>query len=222
MALKKKAPGLTAAAQPRDFSATETAILEAYVLLCYQHGVTGIRLQMVAKKAKVAFGTVHYYFGGDEKSLEESAISYVGAAGQKYIADYLARASTAPGYRGIEEYLIGSFQWLRDCRPHMSYWLHFYYLASINSGLRAKNTPFLLGARQRIQKLLCEGVALGTLPELNNLEELARKINALLFGSGWVAMCDPSKNAVEEQQKLALSAMNAVINSHAVKKRQAR
>lgn len=202
--------------RPKDaLSSTQEKVLEAYLELGARDGITLVTLDKIAKRAKVSFGTVHYYFGGKESELESAAIQYVGMQAQKFIVAYLEtlRLSGQPT-TGPWSYFRGSFRWAHENRAHSSFWLHFYYLITVRLRPKAANSAFLEGGRKRLESLIFESVGRGELPTLQDVPKLSEKLHSLLIGFMLTSLCDPRKNAEKHFLDLALEAAEAALQEH--------
>jgi len=119
---------------------TETKILEAFLKLSIEIGVSNVTLDKVASKAKVAFGTVRYHFAGQKKlNLEQAAVIYVFYHGYRFLEDYM---SINADPKGLESYIKGNFEWFNSHSAHSSYLLYFYYLEAIGAKLPFHHIPF--------------------------------------------------------------------------------
>ena len=168
-----------------DFSDSQQRILEAYLRICHKKGPDLVTLQMVAKEARVAFGSVRYYFAGPKNpSLLEAGLVFVLKSAYLDLEDWLlASRSSRAGSDLVLSYLDFHFDWIQKRPHHASFLLFFYYLNSIHRELPVKHDELRSIAYQRIQSLAAENSALGIWPTMQNLKTLVEELHQIIFGA---------------------------------------
>lgn len=197
-----------------NFTETQMKLIDSFVLLAADIGIANITLQKVATHAKVAFGTVRYHFAGDDNlDLTQAAIFHVLQRGQAYIEKYIQkkRLSSGDKFNGIESYIDGTFQWLKDCRHDFSFLVYFYYMGTSNMKMAIKNNFFLDSARARVDNLLHESIGRGFYEKPKDTRRVILQIHALLVGAGTIACTETRKEAFKEQLEATLEAVNHIL-----------
>lgn len=205
---------------PREHSFTEPEIqiLEAFIALCRQHGVGEVTLQMVAKASKTSFGKVHYYFGGKNRNLTDSAILYVGTNAQKHTAIYLEESLGEKGFTRLDTYVNATFDWVQKCPNHSAFWVYYYYLTSIKTKHRGVHASFLSRARNRIGLLIYESIGRKEIPTPSDTQrklienEFLLRIHDIIIGGMILAMSDPQPDAIKKHHHATLASIRSLLN----------
>lgn len=195
----------------RNFAPTEVTILEAYLRLCARRGVENVTLSELAKESAVAFGTVHYHFGGKKRDeLPLCAAVHVARIAQEFTTRLIDQSSQREPYDPLGSYIRANFAWARHHETHASFWIHQHYLTSIRSKLREINGTVLSRARKRIEGILFEAAGRGKLPPLKDVEMRALQIHSLMMGSMVLAITDPTPGAIEREERAAVNGSHAL------------
>ncbi|HEX4926233.1 MAG TPA: hypothetical protein VFV50_19220 [Bdellovibrionales bacterium] len=176
-----------------EFSPTQIRILESYLKLCQKESPSNVTLQKVADHAKLAFGTVRYNFAEDEMDLTTAGLLYAVTRGQRFIETYLKEAEKKKSYNGLAEYILGTFEWIREEPSHASFLFYFYYLTTTSYKLPFSNEDFITTARRRVQTLLYECIGRGLYKPVGNVEALSIQIHTLVVGAGLVVATTKSE-----------------------------
>jgi hypothetical protein len=192
-----------AATIPAQLNPTQVKIIFAYLDLCHKHGVTEITFQKVADKAKVAFNTVHYHFGGHTEGLARHALSYLTLHGQSFVRSALDRALQDEKRDPIESYVYANFEWARKFPSHTSYWVYQYYLSSTLTYYRQEHAEALAVAHLRVKSLIIHGIGIGLYKPCSNLDELSRQVHAQVLGGFITALADSSLSLDEYEKRVS-------------------
>lgn len=195
----------------RIFAPTEVTILEAYLRLCARRGVENVTLAELAKESAVAFGTVHYHFGGKKRDeLPLCAAIHVARTAQDFTTRLIDQSSQREPYDPLASYIRANFAWMRHHEAHASFWIHQHYLTSIRSKLREINGIVISRARKRIEGILFETAGRGRLPPLKNVEIHASQIHSLMMGSMVLGLTDPTPGAIEREERAVVNGAHAL------------
>ncbi|OFZ21488.1 MAG: hypothetical protein A2X94_08245 [Bdellovibrionales bacterium GWB1_55_8] len=197
----------------RTFSETEVQILEAFLRCCSRTGVESVTLAEISKEAELAFGTVHYYFGGKKRrDLPLSAAVHVARKAQEFTSRLVDQASHQEHYDPIASYIRSTFAWARSHEVHASYWIHHLYLTSIRSKLREINGTVISKSRKKVEGLLFESTGRGRATTSKNPALQASQIHSLLMGCLTLGLTDPTPGALDREERSALSGVNAMMS----------
>jgi AcrR family transcriptional regulator len=197
----------------KNTTTTRNQILEAYVKLCAEKGITNVTLQKVAKEAKLAFATVRYHFAERSESLEFEAALYVLRGGQITTQNFIDQARKQKDFNGIVAYLEATFMWLETKPLHTKYMIYFYYLSSTKQDVPLKNESVVDTARLRVASLIHEAIGRKVIRYVDNVEELAAKIYTIVFGGAILAMSIGTKDEFRRQKKNAIACIFDVIKA---------
>lgn len=197
-----------------QFTDTQVKLIDSFVILAADIGIANVTLQKVANHAKVAFGTVRYHFAGEDNlDLTQAAIFHVLQRGQAYIEKYLQnkRMASSATFNGVESYIEGTFQWLKDHRHDFSFLTYFYYMGTSHMKLVLKNDFFLESARTRVDNIVHEAIGRGFYEKPADTRTAILQIHALLVGSGIIACTETRKEAFKEQLHAAIDGVNKIL-----------
>jgi AcrR family transcriptional regulator len=194
-------------------STTRDQVLEAYISLCAEIGITNVTLEKVAKKAKLAFATVRYHFAQKGVSLEWEAALHAAQVGQKFTQDFLDKERTKSSFHPLKSYLEGTLEWVEKNPRFATFLIYFYYMSATDQTLPIRNDALLKTARIRVTSLLHEAIGKGLIPKKENIEILAIQIHLIVFGSGVVAMTVGSREEFKIQRQIAWAAIEKLSTS---------
>jgi AcrR family transcriptional regulator len=210
----------------------KTRLADAFIDLASREGAYRITLEAVAKKAGVPFSTAHYQLRTLGMGLVEFGLREVGVRAQAYIQSFLDRAGReSPKGNPIHDYVIGSFAWARELRPHASIWLFHYHLIAVNEATRRAHQSFLDAAVERIEKLIFESVGKGFYSERTwrpgKTRDIAVAVHSLLIGGmtrALVSSTEPKSphSALESHERIVLSTIDRLLKSAPGEARSAR
>jgi AcrR family transcriptional regulator len=201
----------------------KTKLADAFIDLASREGAYRITLEAVAKKARVPFSTAHYHLKALGVGLVEFGLREVGVRAQAYIQAFLERAGReSPKGNPLHDYVIGSFAWARELRPHASIWLFQYHLIAVNEATREAHQIFLDAALERIEKLIFESVGKGFYPERTRrpgkTRDAAIAVHSLLIGGMTRALVSSTDSksphsALESHERIVLSTIDCLLKS---------
>ncbi len=163
-------------------------MVRAYVELCYEVGADNITIQKIADRAKVAFGTVRYYFANEEKALHDEAIKLVLTHSYQVIEEIFFELRRKSTFDPIDAYVDTMFQWIAEHPDEGAFLIYFYYLSATRLGLGMRASETVDKARLRVEGLLHEAVGKGLYEPVVNAAETAATIHALTIGFGFIAL----------------------------------
>jgi len=198
-----------------SFSEKEQHILEAYLEVALAEGIESVTLQKVAKQAKVAYATVHYYFGKSRLSILESALVYVGIASEKYIDQSMQTALLRSDQSSLAAYVNAKFEWNDKFPEYARLWCYFIYQCSRDADYRKLHAEFFDENTHRVQTFLLLEMGKGRYPALRDLPELAAKLYQVIMGAMILTMsASTSPKALKERKRLTLETVETVIEAH--------
>lgn len=172
---------------------TREKILNAYISLCAEIGVTQVTLQKVAHKSKLGFTTVRYHFAEQGSSLEYEASMYVAQAGQRFTQASLERARRKQGFHGLKAYIDATFDWIEAYPDLAKFLIYFYYVSGTKQNLPIRNDSLVETARLRTASLIHESIGRGEIKTGFNVTHMAEKVHSVVYGCGVLAMSIASK-----------------------------
>lgn len=182
---------------------TRSKILDAYIALCAEIGITSVTLQKVAKKAKIAFATVRYHFAEQGVNLEYEAALHVAQSGQRFTQKSIDEARGDKKFDGLKAYVETTFDWIETCPEQAKYLVYFYYLSGTKLELPIRNDSLINTARLRTAALLHENIGRGLIQPHKDVNLLAEKIHSIVFGSGVLAMSVATREEYGRQRRNA-------------------
>jgi AcrR family transcriptional regulator len=204
--------------QQLPLSSKRIQILEGYLSLCLEIGVSEVTMDKIARKLNLSLGSIHYHFGGKEKlGLMESSIRYVSQESIKFINFELEQRLASDNFAGMSDYIDIAFKWIKTFPHHSRFYLHFYYLGSIDSHYADYHAQYLDLMRSRLTGLLFQGVGRGVYPELTNVEGLALKIHPVIVGSVLLSLLDPVEGSSAIHHQRTLDIVSELIKNAEIK-----
>jgi len=205
--------------QLRQFNDVEKQVIEAYLDLCFEGGITQVTLQKVAKRAGLAFSSARYYFSGEGKaSVEASTVQYVLQNAHIFIEINLQNTRATLPFDGLLQYIVVMLNWGKEFPKHGSFLVYFFYLSStaLAKFMPISNSDLVATARRRIQSLYYEAVGQGLYPSIENVEKLTVQMHAYLFGRMGLYYSSKLKNEsdFEEIQKDTYAVWKMMIEHH--------
>jgi AcrR family transcriptional regulator len=177
---------------------TKKKILDAYLSLCAEIGITQVTLQRVAKKSKLSFTTVRYHFAEHSSGLEYEASMYVAQAGQRFTQTAIDNARKKKSFNTVKSYIDATFDWLESFPDQAKFLIYFYYVSGTKQNLPIRNDSLVETARIRTASLIHEAIGRGEVKKTLDVIDLAPKIHAILYGCGVLAM---SIGSMEEYKR---------------------
>lgn len=166
-----------------DTQSSKERLLESYLQLCYEQGAAAITIQMIADRAKVAFGTVRYYFAEEENRIDFEAIRYTADKIYSFIDEQMFQQRRQSGFNPLHAYVKVMGHWAQKFPHHASYEVYYYYLCATNVETPISNQSFRERAYARIESLLNEAIGMGLYPQIRHKTETAKMIHALVLGT---------------------------------------
>lgn len=189
--------------------ATIHRILEAYLEVCLKEGVAAATLQKIAKRSKLAIGTLQYHFGsGGETTIEEAALRYVVKGSQEFVEARMAKARASRDFRVLETYAAATLEWAAEKPAQVSYSVHAFYLGSVSAPLSPAVRELMEGARSRVLGFVFEDFGRGVYPAARPSPELALTLHTLILGATIVVSMN---NADAKKVKLIIEQTRAGI-----------
>ncbi len=176
---------------------TKISILEAYLVVAQREGVENITLQKVAKAAKMAYGTVHYHFGGENVDLLPSALSYVAEVCETFVEEALAPAMVEPKKNALKAYVEAKLGWQAKYPTHASMLCYFIYQASRDAKYQAVSAEMHDCGLRKIKGILLAEFGKGHYPAAKDLEDQAESVFLILAGGQLGALGRPPAKARE-------------------------
>lgn len=174
---------------------TKISILEAYLVVAHGEGVENVTLQKVAKQAKMAYGTVHYHFGGENVDLLASALSYVAEVCETFVEEALTPAMTEPKRNALKAYVEAKLGWQAKFPTHASMLCYFIYQASRDAKYRAVSAEMHGCGVSKIKGILLAEFGKGHYPPAKDLDERAESVLLILAGGQLAALGRPPAKA---------------------------
>ena len=170
---------------------TKISILESYLLVAQREGVSNVTLQKVAKQAKIAYGTVHYHFGGENVDLLAAALCYVAEVCETFVEAALAPALVEPKKNALRIYVEAKLAWQARYPAHASMLCYVIYQASREPKHQALGAKMHAGAVSKIKGILLAEFGKGHYAPSKFLEDLAEEVFLILSGGQLVALGRP-------------------------------
>lgn len=164
------------------------AILESYLVCAQREGVEHVTLQKVADEAGLAYGTVHYHFGKDERGLLGAALEYVGAASARYMDEELAPAGLGGKADGVKAYVDAKFAWSQKFPTYASMLCYFIYQSSRDKAAAALTERLQSDQAATIATLVLQEIGKGRYPMRADVRETAERIQLTLGGGQLAAL----------------------------------
>lgn len=187
----------------------QQSVLNAFIQICNDDGIANATLQKAAKKAKIAFSTAHYHWGGNSDRLITAALLQIGNQAQQYIEDYLKKAHL-DHKNPVEAYVMGTFEWALKNHSQSKLWIYFFYHASIHPLYREQYQQFIKVAHQRVLALIYEAKGRGFYKNCKPNLELASGIHALIFSFGVESIIIQSKKHSKQLIQICLKSIQAL------------
>ena len=181
---------------------TKKKILDAYLSLCAEIGITQVTLQKVAKKSKLSFTTVRYHFAENSSGLEYEASMYVAQTGQRFTQLAIDNARKKKSFNTIKSYIDATFDWLEAYPDQAKFLIYFYYVSGTKQNLPIRNDSLVETARIRTTSLIHEAIGRGEVKKSVDAADLAPKIHAIIYGCGVLAMSIASKEEYHRSRRI--------------------
>lgn len=198
---------------PAELQNAKDKLIESYLALAYEKGVSQITIQMIADRAGVAFGTVRYYFDGESEKIEFSALKYLIQKAYVYLEETIFKDRNQPGFDPIRSYVKNMLQWIHAYPAHASFLSYYYYLCSTKSETPIPNQLFLQRSYLRIESFLNEAVGQGLYPQLENKNLLSKIIHSAILGASMTVGTIQKEETLKEQIDICQSHVQALIKS---------
>lgn len=143
------------AANPTKSQRTQLKIIESAIKLFVRNGFYETTHDQIAKASKVSRPLVLHYFPA-RSDLFEFCIRYIRVDMQSVAVNRLAKGKNAAEM--LRLYVLSTFEWLNDKRPHAILWLLFYYRAAVEPQYLQLNTELVQMGERRIEQMLRLGV----------------------------------------------------------------
>ncbi len=188
-------------------TATQMRMINAYLEVASDEGVHRATLQKVAKKAGVPFATAHYHFGNDPDALLEMSMLEISNRARAFTLERLARGQKS-GLDPVRSYAEATFAWTEHQALEAQLWLFSYYRAGVSQRSRENQALTLQVARDRVYRLLCEGVGSGEIRmKAKPTRELGDALHTLVFAYGIQAIIALNK---AERNRLKQACMEQI------------
>lgn len=212
MTRKRKKSGIeTVAPLPITLTGTQLRMINAYLEVAAEEGVHHATLQKVAKKAGVPFATAHYHFGNDSGDLLEMSMHEISNRARNFTLEHLAKKQNS-GLDPIRAYAEATLTWTETQALESQLWLFSYYLAGISETSRKNQAMTLQIARDRVYRLLCEGVGSGEIHMKGKpTRERADTIHSLVFAYGIQSIIAPCKAEKARLKEMCLAAIGELL-----------
>ena len=155
-------------------------IKAALEIMCVQ-GAAFLKLNEVAKKAKVPPPLIHYYFKDIEDLHYEVILKVLESLKEQSLKD---SQNQNDSIKSMKSYIRGTFVWAKQNPGLMSLWMYFYYLSSFSPRFQDLNTQIRNQGRERIALMVYQGIQKKhyQFEDTTNVFELAEEIQAILTG----------------------------------------
>ncbi len=159
----------------------EKIIKAALEMMC-ESGASFIKLNEIAKKAKVPAPLIHYYF----KDIEDLHYEVIMIASANIIEYSIRELEPNPSdhIKMMKAYIRGPMIWAKENPKLMSIWMYFYYLSSYRERFKELNSQMRITGRDRISLMILRGIEKKQFkisPEIK-ISEIAEEIQSLITG----------------------------------------
>lgn len=172
-------------------------ILEAAIALFEKKGAPFVKLNEVAKAAKVPAPLIHYYYETSE-DLHYDVVNVVLTELKFYNIKESEKHSDDP-IRMLREYLKGPLLWAKERPGSLSIWLYFYYMASFSDRFRKLHTEIRKTGRDRIALMIYRGIEKNVFKSVafTDVESIAFFIQGQITGELVMYACEERSKPVE-------------------------
>lgn len=173
------------------------AALSAYI----ENGVSGTRMNDVAKRAGVDPPLVHYYFE-DLEALHLAAILKILESLKEYSLREAEKHSNDPK-RWMAEYIQAPLLWVQENPEYMHLWVYFYAMSTNPGRFRDLNSQIRKTGRERIAYMVFRGIEKGVfrLSEGETVDDAASEIQGIMTGLSVVVATEDGV-AMKQMEKL--------------------
>lgn len=157
-------------------------IVSAALEIMSDNGAAFIKLNEVAKRAKVPPPLIHYYFKEIEDLHHEVILKTM-----ESLKDYSLKemqSNSGDLVKTMRSYIRGPFLWAKQNPGYMSLWMYFYYLSSYSEKFKSLNSQIRITGRERITLMIYQGIEKKQfkLAPNSNIANIAEEIQAIITG----------------------------------------
>jgi hypothetical protein len=203
-------------------SASEN-ILESFLILASEKGGPGsVTLQMVAKKSKLAFGTVRYHFSSPEKpSLEEAAIQYVFKKSYEYHDQFIirARANSKDTFNPLHAYIDSMLGWAQLYPIYAQFIVYFFYLWTTHFGKKKYEKlkdNYYQTVFSRIDSFLHEAIGRGHYSTIKNTELCVQLIYDLILSECLRLAMNLGAQSLQQRKNICKQTIDKICRGFAI------
>jgi AcrR family transcriptional regulator len=132
-------------------------LIEAAIESFAQKGIEGTTYSHLAKVCGISRPLVHHYFPTLEDLFLLTA-KYVRITLLNSALDEMRR-SKADAFSQINGYVRGCIRWVEEFPDQCSFWLLYFYQASLKGTARGENTKLVQAGHKRIEQLIEQGMS---------------------------------------------------------------
>ncbi|RYZ76436.1 MAG: TetR/AcrR family transcriptional regulator [Proteobacteria bacterium] len=155
-------------------------IIEAAIKSFAKNGLEKTTYTLLARECKISRPLIHHYFP-EMTDLFALAARYVRQTLLQCAVSAMKKASGEPDAQ-LRAYIRGCFNWIRDYQEQNSFWLLYFYQASLKGAAREENTALVKAGHERIQNLINEGNEAGLWNSKSPVED-SKTIQVALTGA---------------------------------------
>lgn len=133
-------------------------IIEAAIRSFAKNGIEATTYTSLAKDCEISRPLIHHYFPTLEDLFLLTA-KYVRQTLLNLAVAEMAKTPATDPRAQLEGYLKGCFRWVREFPDQFSFWLLYFYQASLKGQARDENSQLVKAGHERIEALLSQGNA---------------------------------------------------------------
>ena len=172
-------------------------IINAALEIMSESGASFLKLNEIAKKAKVPPPLIHYYFKEIEDLHYEVILKVITT-----LKDYSLKESQSHSgdpAKVMRSYIRGPFLWAKQNPGYMSLWMYFYYLSSYSEKFKTLSTQIRISGRERIAMMIYQGVEkkVFKLSSTASIADTAEEIQAIISGQTILFATEKTEHKME-------------------------
>jgi AcrR family transcriptional regulator len=179
-------------------------IIEAAISSFASKGIDGTTYSSLALDCGISRPLINHYFATLEDLFLLTA-KYVRQTLLNLALEEMQKTSSDPRSQ-LEGYLSGCVRWIQDYPAQFSFWLLYFYQASLKGVARIENSNLVAAGQERLELLLKDGHTQGAWVA-ENPKEMAKLIQILITGTLVCTMTEEGYMSVQRAKPLLKKAI---------------